>query len=85
MDQAIGNTNIPVSDRVGTVEPSVWIKLSVILTYRGAPGCMQYINNIKKWARASLEENISVTEDRTAWRERNCPAGAANVRTDDAD
>ena len=30
------------------------------------------------------EENIRVTEDRTAWRERSCAAGAANVRTDDA-
>ena len=35
--------------------------------------------------RASLEENVRLTEDRTAWRERSCAAGAANVRTDDAD
>ena len=46
---------------------------------------MQYIDNIKKWTRASLEENVRRTEDRTAWRERSCAAGAANVRTDDAD
>ncbi len=46
---------------------------------------MQYIANIKKWTRASLEENVRLTEDRTAWRERSCAAGAANVRTDDAD
>ena len=45
---------------------------------------MQYIDNIKKWTRASLEENVRLTEDRTA-RERSCAAGAANVRTDDAD
>ena len=45
---------------------------------RGRPR-MQYIDNIKKWTRASLEE------DRTAWRERSCAAGAADVRTDDAD
>ena len=51
---------------------------------RGRPR-MQYIDNIKKWTRASLEENVIVTEDRTAWRERTCAAGAANVRTDDAD
>ena len=29
---------------------------------------MQYIDNIKKWTMASLEENIRVIEDRTAWR-----------------
>ena len=46
---------------------------------------MQYIDNIKKWTRASLEENVRLTEDRTAWRERSCAAGAANVRTDAAD
>ena len=34
---------------------------------------MKYIDNIKKWTRASLEENIRVT----AWRERSCAAGAA--------
>ena len=34
---------------------------------RGRPR-MQYIDNIKKWTRASLEENVRVTEDRTAWR-----------------
>ena len=45
----------------------------------------RYIDNIKKWTRASLEENVRWTEDRTAWRERSCAAGAANVRTDDAD
>ena len=32
-----------------------------------------------------FEENVRRTEDRTAWRERSCAAGAANVRTDDAD
>ena len=46
---------------------------------------MQYLDNIKKWTRASLEENVRLTEDRTAWRERSCAARAANVRTDDAD
>ena len=46
---------------------------------------MQYIDNIKKWTKASLEENVRLTEDRTSWRERSCAAGAANVRTDDAD
>ena len=46
---------------------------------------IQYVDNIKKWTRASLEENVRLTEDRTAWRERSCAAGAANVRTDDAD
>ena len=46
---------------------------------------MQYIDNIKEWTKASLEENVRLTEDRTSWRERNCAAGAANVRTDDAD
>ena len=51
---------------------------------RGRPR-MQYIDNIKKWTRASLEENVRRTEDRTAWSERSCAAGAANARTDDAD
>ena len=46
---------------------------------------MQYIDNIKKWTKTSLEENVRLTEDRTAWLERSCAAGAANVRTDDAD
>ena len=45
---------------------------------------MQYIDNIKKWITASLEENVRVTDDRTAWHERSCAAGAAKVRTDDA-
>ena len=44
-----------------------------------------YIDNIKKRTRASLEENVRLTEDRTAWCERSCAAGAANVRTDDSD
>ncbi len=30
---------------------------------------IQYIDNIKKWTRASLEENVRLTEVRTAWRE----------------
>ena len=51
---------------------------------RGRPR-MQYIDNIKKWTRASLEENVRLTEDITACRERSCAAGAATVRTDDAD
>ena len=48
---------------------------------------MKYIDKIKKWIRASLGENkrVIVAEDRTVWRERSCAAGAANVRTDDAD
>ena len=45
---------------------------------------MQYIDNINKRTRASMEENVRLTKDRTAWRERRCAAGAANVRTDDA-
>ena len=28
---------------------------------------MQYFDNIKKWTRASLEENVRLTQDRTAW------------------
>ena len=44
-----------------------------------------YIDDIKKWSRASLEENIRVAEDRTAWHKISSTAGAANVRTDDAD
>ncbi len=51
---------------------------------KARPG-MENIDNINKWTRASLEENVRLTEDRTAWRERSCAAGAANVRTDDAD
>ena len=43
------------------------------------------IDNIRKWTMASLEENVRLTEDRTAWLERSCSAGVANVRTDDAD
>ena len=50
---------------------------------RGRPR-MQYIDNIKKWTRASLEENVILTECRTSWHERSCAAGAANVKTDDA-
>ena len=46
---------------------------------------MQYIDNIKKWTRASLEENITVTGDGTAWCKRSSAAGAADVITDDAD
>ena len=45
---------------------------------RGRPR-MQYINNIKKWIRASLEENIRMTEDRTTWRKSSCAAGATNI------
>ena len=33
---------------------------------------MQYIDNIKKWTRTSLEENVRLTEDRKAWHERSC-------------
>ena len=51
---------------------------------RGHPR-IQYIDNIKKWTRAPLEENVRLTEDRTEWREISCASGAANVRTDDAD
>ena len=43
------------------------------------------IDNIKKWTKASSEENVSVIEDRTEWREISCAAAAANVRTNDAD
>ena len=52
---------------------------------RGWRHRMQYIDNIKKWTRASLEEIVRRTEDRTAWKEISCAAGAANVRSDDAD
>ena len=50
---------------------------------KGAP-VMKYIDNIKKWRKASLEENVRLTEDRTALRERSCAAGAANVRNSPA-
>ena len=40
---------------------------------------MQYIDNIKKWTRVSLEEDVRLTEDRAAWRGRSCAAGAAKV------
>ena len=43
---------------------------------------MQYIDNIKKWAKASLKENVRLTEDITSWHERSCAAGAANIRTE---
>ena len=59
--------------------------LDEIQTRRELHVQMQYIDNIKKWTRTSLEENVRLTEDRTAWRERSCAAGAANVRTDAAD
>ena len=36
---------------------------------------LQYIDNIKNWARTSLEENIRLTGDRTPWHERSCAAG----------
>ena len=45
----------------------------------------QYIDNIKKWTRTSLEDNTRVVEDKTSWHERSCAAGAANVRTNGAD
>ena len=51
---------------------------------RGHPR-MQYIDNIKKWKRASLDGNVRLTEYRAALRERRSAAGAGNVRTDDAD
>ena len=51
---------------------------------KGRPG-MQYNGNIEKWTRASLEENVRLSEDRTAWRKRSCAAAADNIRTDDAD
>ena len=50
---------------------------------KGAP--QDNIDTIKKWTGASVEEKVRLTEDMTAWRERSCAAGAANVRTDDAD
>ena len=46
---------------------------------------MQYIDNTNKWMMASLDENIRVADDRTAWRKSSCAAGTANIRTDDAD
>ena len=50
----------------------------------GRPG-MQHIDNIKKWTRASIDENVRVAEVRTAWREISFAAGAASVKIDDAD
>ena len=41
---------------------------------------MQYIDSIKKWTSASLEEHIRVADDKIS-----CEAGAVNIRTDDAD
>ena len=49
------------------------------------PPRMQYTDNIKKWTRASLEENVRLAEDMTAWREISCAAVAVIVRTDAAD
>ena len=43
---------------------------------------MQYIDNIMKWTRASLEENIRVAEDRTAWCKRSGAARGAELGTD---
>ena len=43
---------------------------------------MKYIDNIKNWTRASLEENIRVADDWTAGGKTNYAARAANVRTD---
>ena len=40
---------------------------------------MRYIDNIKKWTKASLEENVKVAD------ELCCAGGAANVGTDDTD
>ena len=48
-------------------------------------GAVAYIDNINKWTRTFLEENITVAEGRTACRKLSCAAGAGNVRTDDAD
>ena len=42
---------------------------------------MQYIDNIKKWTRTSLEQNMRMTSR----RERSSAAGAANVITDAAE
>ena len=39
----------------------------------------------KRRGKASLEENVGLPEDRTSWHERSCAAGAANVRTANAD
>ena len=46
---------------------------------------MQYIDNINKLTRASLEENIRVAYHRTAWHKISYADGAANARTDDGD
>ena len=45
------------------------LRMMSVKRRRGRPR-MQYIDNIKKWTRASLEENVRLTEDRTAWREK---------------
>ena len=45
---------------------------------------MKHIDNIKNGTRASLGENVRVTDARTAWHKRSCAAGAANIRTGDA-
>ena len=48
--------------------------------------CSSGLNHSKKYeVSRPMEENVRLTEDRTAWRERSCAAGAANVRTDDVD
>ena len=43
---------------------------------------IQYIDNIKKWTRASLEENVRLPEDRTARRERSCRNNVVHHTTD---
>ena len=57
----------------------------ILLRHSRNDGGKKKKDSIKKWTRVSLEENVRVTEDRIAWRERSCAAGAANVRTDAAD
>ena len=39
---------------------------------RATAGCNTSLTSSKKWTTASLEENVRVTEDRTAWHKRSC-------------
>ena len=62
-------------------------KLLVSVLFSTCPGLTDKwnfepcIDNIKKWTRTSLEENVRLTEDRTAWRERSCAAGMSELTT----
>ena len=40
---------------------------------------MQYTDNIKKWTRASLEENVRMADHRAAWHKISCAAEDARL------